>query len=299
MPSFTVAALYRFVTLENYESIRQPLLDRMNDLDLCGSLLLAAEGINGTIAGDASSIQSFLDFLRCDSRLADLECKFSQCDEKPFRRARVRLKREIVTLGVDGIDPNESAGTYVDPEDWNALIDDPDVTLIDTRNDYETAIGTFRGAIDPGTESFREFPDYVDRELDPKTHRKVAMYCTGGIRCEKATALLRQKGFDEVYHLKGGILKYLETVAPDDSRWEGDCFVFDHRVAVDHSLNPSEHEMCFGCGWPVAAADRDHDDYRAGVHCPRCVRTLSEEQKQRFEMRQRQIVQQQQQQQQA
>ena len=289
MSRYTVVALYRFVTLDDFESLQKPFLEQMNAGEICGSLLLAAEGINGTIAGPSAGIDSFLKYLKSDPRLAGLEAKFSQCEEKPFRRARVRLKREIVTMGVEGIDPNECVGTYVDPDQWNALIDDPDVTLIDTRNEYETAIGTFRGAIDPKTDSFRDFPEYVDRELDPQKNRKVAMYCTGGIRCEKATALLKQKGFDEVYHLRGGILKYLEAVPPEESRWEGDCFVFDHRVAVDHELQPSEHQMCFGCGWPVTPEESEHEDFVPGIHCPRCVNKLTEEQKERFRMRQQQM----------
>jgi UPF0176 protein len=291
--SFTVAALYRFVTLSDFESLRQPILDQMIKMEICGTLLLAIEGINGTIAGSEASMQSFLEYLRSDPRLADLDCKLSQCDEKPFRRSRVRLKREIVTLGVEGIDPQRSVGTYVDPRAWNQLLDDPEVTVIDTRNDYETAIGKFRGAIDPDTETFREFPEFVDQNLDPSKHRKVAMYCTGGIRCEKATALMLQKGFQEVYHLRGGILKYLETIPPEESKWEGDCFVFDERVAVDHTLQPSEHLMCFGCGWPVSIEDRQKSEYVPGVQCPRCADHLTEDQKQRFAMRQQQMSQQQ------
>ncbi|NNE00142.1 MAG: rhodanese-related sulfurtransferase [Pirellulaceae bacterium] len=284
-----VAALYRFVTLDDYASLRDPILAVMQRAAVRGSLLLAAEGINGTVAGSRQGIDQVLAYLRSDPRLTSLEVKESLCEEMPFKRTRVRLKKEIVTMGVQGIDPNDAVGTYVDPKDWNHLISDPDVTVIDTRNDYEVAIGTFRGAQNPDTHTFREFPEYVDTHLDPHEHKKVAMFCTGGIRCEKSTALLKAKGFDQVYHLRGGILKYLEQVPAEESLWEGDCFVFDQRVAVGHALEESEHEMCFACGWPVSEEDRQHADYLAGVHCARCVDRLTESQRQRFAERQRQI----------
>ncbi len=270
--------------------LREPFLNQMRHVGVRGSLLLAREGINGTVAGSREGIDALLAFLRSDDRLAALEIKESFCDEMPFRRSRVRLKKEIVTLGVEGIDPNDSVGTYVDPRDWNDLISDPEVTLIDTRNDYEVAIGTFQGAINPNTESFRDFPKYVDENLDPSKHKKVAMFCTGGIRCEKSTALLKQKGFDQVYHLRGGILKYLETVPPAESQWQGECFVFDARVAVGHGLEVSDHEMCFACGWPVSSEDQQHPDYVFGIHCPRCVNEITAEQKERFAMRQQQML---------
>ena len=206
----------------------------------------------------------------------------------PFRRARVRLKKEIVTMGIEGIDPNQSVGTYVDPEDWNDLINDPDVTVIDTRNDYEYAIGTFRGAKNPETRSFRQFPDYVEKNLAPDKNRKVAMFCTGGIRCEKSTALLKGMGFEEVYHLRGGILKYLEKIEPEDSLWEGDCFVFDGRVSVGHGLEEGEHIMCFGCGWPVTTEQQKSEEFIPGVQCPHCAGKITEQQRARFAERQRQ-----------
>ena len=293
--NIVVAALYRFVPWEDYHSHRQPLLDQLQALGIRGTLLLAREGINGTIAGTGEAIDAIVDYLRRDSRLADLEVKRSRCDQMPFKRTRVRLKKEIVTMGVDGIDPLQAVGTYVEPEQWNALISDPDVTVIDTRNDYEVAIGSFSGARNPKTGSFREFPQYVATHLDPDQHRKIAMYCTGGIRCEKSTALLKQQGFDQVYHLRGGILKYLEVIPEEDSMWQGDCFVFDRRVALGHGLVESDHQMCFACGWPVNAADRAHQDYRPGIHCPRCVGELTEDQRHRFAQRQQQLVQQQQQ----
>ena len=286
-----VAALYRFVSLSDFESLREPILAAMEANEVRGTLLLASEGINGTIAGSRNGIDALLRYLREDPRLAETEVKESFCGEPPFKRTRVRLKQEIVTLGVEGIDPNDSVGTYVDPQDWNDLISDPDVTVIDTRNDYEVAIGTFQGAENPDTHTFREFPDYVDQNLDPNQHKKVAMFCTGGIRCEKSTALLKQKGFDEVYHLRGGILKYLEQVPPEESLWNGDCFVFDQRVAVGHGLEESDHVMCFACGWPVTVEEQQHPDFQAGVQCARCVGKTTDEQRARFAERQRQIEQ--------
>ncbi|TWU48102.1 oxygen-dependent tRNA uridine(34) hydroxylase TrhO [Rubripirellula reticaptiva] len=286
---FTVAALYRFVPLSDHVSMREAILGCMVEHGVRGTLLLASEGINGTVAGNRDGIENLLTFLRDDPRLAELDVKWSECDEMPFRRSRVRLKKEIVTLGVEGIDPLASVGTYVDAAEWNALIDDPDVTLVDTRNDYEVAIGTFRGAINPNTDSFRDFPDFVSKNLDPKKHKKVAMFCTGGIRCEKSTALLKKVGFENVYHLRGGILKYLETVPAEDSRWQGDCFVFDGRVAVDHDLQESNHVMCFGCGWPVSPDGQQSDDYIPGVQCPHCASELTDEQRARFAERQFQL----------
>jgi UPF0176 protein len=238
-----IAALYRFVQLDNYESLRQPLLRRMLDNQVRGTLLLAAEGINGTVAGSESGVADLLDYLRQDPRLRDFDCKYSFDDEMPFYRSRVKLKREIVTMGVEGISP-DNAGSYVDPADWNRLISDPEVTVIDTRNDYESAIGSFDGSICPNTRSFRDFPRYVADHLDPKQHRKVAMFCTGGIRCEKSTAYLREQGFDEVYHLKGGILNYLAQVPQTESMWKGECFVFDNRVSVNHALEKGSYDQC-------------------------------------------------------
>jgi UPF0176 protein len=289
--AITVAALYRFVRLDDFESLRLPLVKLMRSSEVCGTLLLAHEGINGTIAGPREGIDRVLSHLNADARLSPLEVKFSCCDRPPFKRSRVRLKKEIVTLGVEGIDPNDSVGTYVDPEDWNQLISDPDVIVVDTRNDYEVAIGAFEGAINPNTDSFREFPKFVDEHLDPAVHTKVAMYCTGGIRCEKSTSLLKQKGFKEVYHLRGGILKYLERIPEEQSKWSGECFVFDERVSVGHGLSVGNRVLCYGCGWPVALEEQSHQDYLAGVHCPRCVNVLTEEQKRRFAERHRQIEQ--------
>jgi UPF0176 protein len=291
MSEIVVAALYRFVPLPDAVQLREPILRQMIEAGVRGTLLLAHEGINGTIAGSRAGIDRILSFLRSDPRLAGLDVKESGCQEMPFKRSRVRLKKEIVTMGVEGIDPLDALGTYVDPQDWNDLISDPDVTLIDTRNDYEVAIGTFQGAANPQTHSFRDFPRYVSEQLDPARHKKVAMFCTGGIRCEKSTALLKQRGFDHVYHLRGGILKYLEVIPEEQSRWEGDCFVFDRRVSVGHGLRVGDHVMCFACGWPVARLQQQHPDYIPGIQCPHCAGQISDEQRRRFAERQRQIEQ--------
>jgi UPF0176 protein len=286
--SVVVAALYKFATLENFHEMREPLLQVCLDAGLKGSLLLAHEGINGTIAGSRVGIEQVLGYLKADARLQDLQHKESIDATQPFLRMKVKLKKEIVTLGVDGIDPNLQAGTYVEPRDWNRLISDPEVLVIDTRNDYEVELGTFEGAINPQMETFRAFPDYVQR-FDPSRHKKVAMFCTGGIRCEKASAFMLKQGFDEVYHLKGGILKYLEEVPQQQSLWRGECFVFDNRVAVDHALKKGSYELCHACGWGVGADDRLAAGYEEGVSCPRCIATLTEEQKARFRERSKQI----------
>ncbi len=285
----TVSALYHFVTLENFQEIQQPLYDFMVTHEIKGTILLAQEGINGTVAGTQKAIDKLHDWLRSDERLQQLRTKESFDDEMPFYRTRVKLKKEIVTMGVQGIDPNQVAGTYVKPEDWNALISDPDVTLVDTRNEYEVAIGTFKNAINPKTESFRQFPDYVEKNMDPKKHKKVAMFCTGGIRCEKSTAFLKEQGYDEVYHLQGGILKYLETVAEENSLWEGECFVFDNRVSVDHQLKKGTYDQCHACRLPITEEDKRSEKYQQGVSCPSCFDKKSEKQRSRFAERERQV----------
>jgi UPF0176 protein len=284
-----VAALYKFVTLEDYQQLREPLLAFCQAQAIKGTLLLAKEGINGTIAGTRGGIDAVLAYLRRDLRLADLDWKESFHDDQPFLRMKVKLKREIVTMGVEGIDPNECVGTYATPEEWNALVDDPDVIVIDTRNGYEVDIGTFKGAIDPGTITFREFPEWVRTHLDPAKNKKVAMFCTGGIRCEKASAFMLKEGFEEVYHLKGGVLKYLEEVPVEQSRWEGECFVFDGRVAVDHHLHRGHYDQCYACRHPVSEADKQSLLYEKGVSCPRCHDAQTPEQHARFAERQRQI----------
>lgn len=289
MSNVVVSALYRFVALEDYIDLRQPLLEVMLENQVTGTLLLAKEGINGTIAGSAAGIDSVLAWLKNDPRLARLSHKESYCDAVPFYRTKVKLKKEIVTMGVEGIDPNEVVGTYVKPKDWNSLISDPEVLLVDTRNHYEVKIGTFKDALDPNTETFREFPQYVSDNLDKSKHKKVAMYCTGGIRCEKSTAFLKQQGFEEVYHLEGGILKYLEEVPEQESLWEGECFVFDNRVAVDHGLEKGQYDQCHACRMPITEAEKGSEHYVQGVSCGYCVDQYSDEQRKRFADREKQM----------
>ena len=286
--SYAVAALYRFVRLDDYTELRQPLLDFMLAREIRGTLLLASEGVNGTVAGRPAVIDELLAYMRADPRLAELDCKLSHADELPFYRSRVKLKQEIVTMGVSGLDPAQ-AGKYVRPRDWNALISDPEVTVIDTRNDYESAIGSFANATSPNTESFREFPDYVRQNLDPHKHRKVAMFCTGGIRCEKSTAYLRQQGFDEVYHLQGGILNYLEEIPEAESLWQGECFVFDNRVSVNHALEKGSYDQCHACRRPISEADQQDERYRPGVSCPHCYDDRDEAERARFREREKQV----------
>ncbi|MCB1690199.1 MAG: rhodanese-related sulfurtransferase [Halioglobus sp.] len=289
MNPVVVAALYKFVALPDYHALREPLLDVCLAAGTRGTLLLAAEGINGTIAGSRESVDKVLSYLRSDPRLADLEHKESHDEDMPFYRMKVKLKKEIVTMGVAGVDPNARVGTYVRPQDWNALVNDPEVLLIDTRNDYECDIGSFRGAVDPRTVNFREFPGYVRANLDPAVHKKVAMFCTGGIRCEKASAFMLNEGFEEVYHLQGGILKYLEEVPEEESTWEGECFVFDNRVAVDHRLEKGQYDQCHGCRHPITEKDKLSGNYEEGVCCPHCFETLTADQKARFRERQKQV----------
>jgi len=289
MQNIIVCALYRFVELANHEEIQTPLLNIMNANQVKGTLLLASEGINGTIAGDQEGIDNILNWLKSDPRLTALTAKFSFDTENPFYRTKVKLKKEIVTMGVEGIDPNRTVGTYVKPKDWNALISDPEVLLVDTRNDYEISIGTFENAVDPKTTNFREFPQYVKENLDPTKHKKVAMFCTGGIRCEKSTAYLKEQGFNEVYHLEGGVLKYLEEVPEAETMWKGECFVFDNRVSVNHQLEKGQYDQCHGCRLPITEEDKKSEKYMRGVSCHQCHDSLSEEQKQRFLEREKQI----------
>lgn len=287
--AITVCALYKFVRLENFEQLREPLLQQMQDHEVKGTLLLASEGINGTIAGPEAGIKAVLDWLKSDSRLTDIVSKESFHEHNPFNRTKVKLKKEIVTMGVEGIDPRHVVGTYVKPDEWNDLISDPEVLLVDTRNDYEVEIGTFKHAVNPDTKTFREFPDYVKENLDPEKHKKVAMFCTGGIRCEKSTAYLKEQGFDEVYHLEGGILKYLEEMPEEDSLWQGECYVFDGRVSVNHDLEKGQYDMCNACRLPITEEDKQSEQYEAGVSCPKCFGTHSEEQIQRFRDREKQV----------
>ena len=289
MPKIVVVALYHFVALGEPQSMRGPLLELMNDHGIKGTLLLANEGINGTVAGSRESVDALLKFLKADPRFADLTHKESMTDDPPFYRSKVKIKNEIVTMGQGDLDPGQNAGTYVEPRNWNALIEDPDVTLIDTRNDYEVRIGTFENAINPQTDSFREFPEFVESHLDPEKHKKIAMFCTGGIRCEKSTAYLKKQGFAEVYQLHGGILKYLEEVPHEESQWRGECFVFDERVTVDHALNRGHYDQCHACRMPITQQERDSEQYVPGISCPHCFETTSEEQRRGFAERQKQV----------
>lgn len=288
MSKVIVAALYKFAKLPDYQGMQPGLFDFCVQQGLYGTLLLAEEGINGTVAGTRAGIDALIIFLKTDPRFADLEHKESYADEMPFTRMKVKLKKEIVTLGVPGINPNERVGTYVAPEDWNALISDPDVVLIDTRNGYECDIGTFRGAIDPKTTTFREFPTYVSQNFNPAKHKKVAMFCTGGIRCEKASSLMVSQGFEQVYHLQGGILKYLEKIPPSESLWEGECFVFDQRISVGHGLKVGDFDQCHGCRHPVSPEEKASVKFIEGVSCPHCYDSQSEEKRARFAERQKQ-----------
>lgn len=295
-----VAAFYAFTRLDDER--REALLTRLPTLaregSVLGSVLLAHEGVNGTISGPESTVNAVLDHLRAsldlgDDHYARLEVKRSWTEKPVFRRFKARRKKEIVTLGVASADPSASVGTYVEPENWNALVDDPDTLVIDTRNIYETAIGTFEGAIDPSTESFRDFPQWAESTLRPlieqQGSKRIAIFCTGGIRCEKASSYLQQQGFGEVHHLRGGILKYLEQVPEAESRWEGECFVFDQRVALNHRLEPGEHSLCHACGLPVSAQQRELPSYIKGVQCVHCVDRFTDADRERFAIRQRQI----------
>ncbi len=288
MPNIIVAALYKFAPLPDYVEMQGCLLDYCRAQELNGTILLAAEGINGTVAGSRIGIDALISYLRSDVRLADIEHKESCSDKMPFDRMKVRLKKEIVTLGVPGIDPNKKVGTYVPADQWNDLIADPEVVLIDTRNGYECDIGTFQGALDPHTTSFRQFPEYVRNNLDPAKHKKIAMFCTGGIRCEKASSYMREQGFEEVYHLQGGILKYLETVPAEQSMWQGECFVFDQRISVGQGLKVGTHDQCFACRHPVSPDEKSSPKYELGVSCPHCFDHLPEKTRARVAERQKQ-----------
>ena len=285
----TICALYKFTRLDDFEEIQGPLKIFLDSLNIRGTLLLAKEGVNGTIAGDNDSIMKSLDYLQKDERLVGLEYKFSYSEKPPFKRLKVKLKKEIVTLGVSNIDPIFSSGTYVKPADWNELINDPDVVLIDTRNNYEFEIGSFKGSINPNTETFREFPAYTKNNLEKYRDKKIAMFCTGGIRCEKSTAYLKSKGFENVFHLQGGILKYLEEVKEDESLWEGECFVFDDRVAVKHNLELGKYDQCHACRFPITDEDKEHPHYEKGASCPRCYGTKNSSQVSRYREREKQV----------
>ena len=286
---YTVAALYHFTRFEDPAELRGPLQDLCNAHKVGGTLLLAREGVNGTVAGTRSGIDAVLAHLRALPGCADLEHKESTATVPPFNRMKVRLKKEIVTMGQPDVDPTKDVGQYVAPADWNALIQSPDVAVIDTRNDYEVAIGTFDGAIDPQTKSFGEFPAWWEDNKDRFHNKKIAMFCTGGIRCEKSTNFLKGQGVDEVYHLHGGILKYLEEVPEEDSIWDGECFVFDARVSVGHGLKEGPHVLCHACRQPILPADKTRLEYEDGVSCHQCINNTTEDAKERFRERQKQM----------
>ena len=286
-----VAALYRFAAFEAPEAIQPQVADWCKENGLKGTILLAGEGINGTVAGPPVGIDMVIALLKTLPGCAELDVKYSHADEMPFYRMKVRVKKEIVTMGIQGIDPKREVGTYVQPEDWNALISDPDTVLIDTRNDYEVAIGTFEGAVDPQTKSFSEFPEWFREHRDELAagKTKFAMFCTGGIRCEKSTAFLKAEGIDEVYHLEGGILRYLENVPEADSKWQGECFVFDERVSVKHGLELGEMELCHACRRPISHDDMASEQFVEGVSCPACFSERTDDDRARFAERQKQI----------
>ena len=287
--TFKVLAIYKFVKLTDYLKKRLLFKDFCVQHNIKGTLLFAKEGINGTIAGTSEAIDLFYVFLTSFKEFEGGEYKFSNASTMPFYRLKVRLKKEIVTLGVPGIEPTQAVGTYVEPQDWNALISDPNVVVVDTRNKYEFAIGTFRGSLNPDTQSFNEFPQFVKNHLDPKVHKRIAMHCTGGIRCEKATAYMISQGFEEVYHLKGGILGYLEKVPEPESLWEGECFVFDRRVAVKEGVSEGAYKLCFGCRYPLSDADLKSPHYEAGVSCSYCYHQQPEKSKNRARERHKQV----------
>ena len=286
--TWVVAALYQFKEVQDAAALQQALLDLVASIQLCGTLIVASEGINGTVAGDRQAIDTIKQFL-LDQGFTQMEYKESFSQDKPFRKMKIKLKKEIVTLGVE-VKPRDLVGHYLDPKEWNELISRDDVILIDTRNDYEYKAGTFKGAIDPKTETFREFPDYVNQNLADHKDKKIAMFCTGGIRCEKSTSLLLQEGFSEVYHLKGGVLKYLEETPSEESLWEGECFVFDGRTAVTHGVEEGVNTKCHACGWPLTPDEVTLESYEHGVSCVYCIEKTTDKQKDGFRMRQSQIA---------
>lgn len=287
--AYLVATFYKFVLLPDCQAQRQPLQETCQSLGIKGTILLAEEGINGTICGTESAIAAVFDYLKTDDRFVDLDVKYSWSDKMSFAKLKVKVKKEIVTFGQPQANPAKQVGTYVKPEQWNTVISDPEVLVIDTRNDFEVSVGSFRRAVNPQTSSFREFPEYVE-QLDPKQHKKVAMFCTGGIRCEKASSYMLAQGFEQVYHLEGGILKYLETVPAEASLWEGECYVFDQRVTVTHGVQPGSYGNCAGCGHPVSPDEMQSEKYEIGISCPHCYDKLTEDQRRRFAERKKQIL---------
>jgi len=287
--SVVVTALYHFTRLPDFADWQDPLRTHCDAYGIKGTLLLASEGINGTVAGSREAIDALIDWLHAKPEFADLEHKESYAPAMPFYRLKVRLKKEIVTMGVPGTDPTKIVGTYVESQDWNELIVDPDTIVIDTRNDYEVQIGTFDGAVNPQTDAFREFPDWVARNENRLKGKKIAMFCTGGIRCEKSTAFMKSQGYEDVFHLKGGILKYLEDVPEEQSKWKGECFVFDERVSVGHGLRIGPHTLCRACRHPLSPEDLRSPHFKEGISCAHCIDKFTNEDRERFAMRQRQV----------
>ena len=286
---YFIVSLYKFVSFSDYVSYKPKILNFCSNKKIKGTILLAEEGINATIAGEKSDIFEFLEFLRADDRFSVIGYKESYADEIPFHRMKVKLKKEIVTLGQPNINPVEKSGIRVDPKDWNNLITDPNVVVVDARNEYENQIGTFRNALSPKTTNFREFPKFVKEKLNPKSNKKIAIFCTGGIRCEKASVYMLNNGFKNVYQLNGGILKYLEEIETDKSLWEGECFVFDSRVSVDYELAKGKYQQCYACRRPLSKKDLDSKHYQKGISCPHCIYVKSDDQRARFSERQRQV----------
>lgn len=287
-----VAALYKFVEIDDLLSLQSNLYEICEKNNIMGTILIANEGINGTISGKNNEINQTISLLKSDKRFANIEIKYSSTNKQPFHRMKVRLKKEIVTIGLPEINPNKKVGTYVKPDDWNDLISDPNVVVIDTRNKYETKIGSFQNALDPETSSFREFPDWVKKFKSSKenANKKIAMFCTGGIRCEKASSLMKEEGFENVYHLQGGILKYLETIDKENSLWNGECFVFDQRVCLTDELEVGSYKMCFACRMPITEEEMQNEKYIEGISCIYCYDKTTKEKKERFGSRQKQIL---------
>ena len=287
-----VATLYKFVEISDLLSLQDNLYNICEENNIMGTILIADEGINGTISGKNNEIKETISSLTSDDRFSNIEIKYSSTDKQPFHRMKVRLKKEIVTIGLPEINPNKKVGRYVKPEDWNELISDPNVVVIDTRNKYETKIGSFQNALDPETSSFREFPDWVKKFKNSKenSNKKIAMFCTGGIRCEKASSLMKEEGFEDVYHLQGGILKYLETIDKENSLWNGECFVFDQRVCLTDELEVGSYKMCFACRMPITEEEMQNEKYIEGISCIYCYDKTTKEKKERFGSRQKQIL---------
>ena len=287
-----VAALYKFVEIDDLLSLQSNLYEICKKNNIMGTILIANEGINGTISGKTNEINQTISLLKSDKRFTNIEIKYSSSDKQPFHRMKVRLKKEIVTIGLPEINPNKKVGTYVKPDDWNDLISDPNVVVIDARNKYETKIGSFQNALDPETSSFREFPDWVKKFKSSKenANKKIAMFCTGGIRCEKASSLMKEEGFEDVYHLQGGILKYLETIDKENSLWNGECFVFDQRVCLTDELEVGSYKMCFACRMPITEEEMQNEKYIEGISCIYCYDKTTKEKKERFGSRQKQIL---------